>query len=181
MTLRIIWHRILLDIWNSTKVRQSTPERPEMLRAWAKPFGPLAKAIFHPLSSGTGIIRSNHAIQISTPRTEGAELLPPLSRKGGSLEERRDVLPRSLQEPFFKCLGLLHDTYDLRTQLWFSHGLKAPRTSSGVKTRLAQSPDYFVGSFRLSKTAPVQYPSEVRPTLIRISFQNSDPAVAVYP
>src|SRR5258707_5949163 len=29
----------------------STPERPEMLRAWAKPFGPLAKAIFHPLSS----------------------------------------------------------------------------------------------------------------------------------
>jgi hypothetical protein len=64
-----------------------------------------------------------------TPRTEGAELLPPLSRKGGSLEERRDVSPRSPQDPFYKCLGLSPrwgspDTYDLRTQLWFSHGLK---------------------------------------------------------
>src|SRR5271166_6289644 len=95
-----------------------------MLRAWAKPFGPFAKAIFHPLSSVLESFRSNHAIQISTPRTERAELLPPLSRKGGSLEERRDVSPRSLQDPFFKCLGLSHDTYDLRTQLWFSHGLK---------------------------------------------------------
>jgi hypothetical protein len=61
VTLRIIWHRILLDIWNLTKVRQAPPERPEMLRAWAKPFGPLAKAIFHPLSSVTGIIRYRSA------------------------------------------------------------------------------------------------------------------------
>jgi hypothetical protein len=103
----------------------STPERPEMPRAWAELFGPLAKAIFSSIEFRTGIIRSNHAIQISTLRTEGAELLPPLSRKGGSLEERRDVSPRSLQDPFFKCLGLLHETYDLRTQLWLSHGLKS--------------------------------------------------------
>jgi hypothetical protein len=43
--------------------------------------------------------------------------------------ERRDVSPRFLQDPFYKCLGLSPrwgspDTYDLRTQLWFSHGLK---------------------------------------------------------
>src|SRR6202011_3432676 len=169
-----------------------------MLRAWAKPFGPLAKAIFHPLSSGTGIIRSNHAIQISTLRTEaeGAELLPPLSRKGGSLEERRDVSPRSLLDPFFKCLGLLHDTYDLRTQLWFSHGLKrqevrrvlrklqsltyckaksVPPNGAMYRRYISYSvhnlrarpqasrrgsrnrPTTFVGSFRSSKTVPVQY------------------------
>jgi hypothetical protein len=96
-----------------------------MLRAWAnKPFGPLAKAIFSSIEFRTGIIRSNHAIRISTLRTKGAELIPPVSRKGGSLEERRDVSPRSLKDPFFKCLWLLHETYDLRTQLWFSHGLK---------------------------------------------------------
>ena len=98
-----------------------------MLRAWAKPFGPLAKAIVHPLEFPTGIIRSNHAIRMSTPLIEGAELLPSLIRKGGSPEKRRDVSPRSLQDPFYKCLGLSPrwgspDTYDLRTQLWCSHG-----------------------------------------------------------
>ena len=68
---------------------------------------------------------------MSTPRTEaeGAELLSSLSRKTGALEERRDVSPRSLQDPFYKCLGLSPrwgspDIYDLRIQLWFSHGLK---------------------------------------------------------
>ena len=94
-----------------------------MLRAWAKLFGLLAKAIFSSIEFRTGIIRSNHAIQISTPRTEGAELLPSLSRKAatGRTARRLTALPT---RPFFKCLGLLHDTYDLRTQLWFSHGLK---------------------------------------------------------
>jgi hypothetical protein len=81
---------------------------PEGLRdgVGAKPFGPLAKAIFSSLEFRTGIIRSNHAIRMSTRRTEGRNPLPSLSQKGGSLQERRDVSPRSLQDPFYKCRGL---------------------------------------------------------------------------
>src|SRR5271157_2290761 len=43
--------RDLVPLLEFNQGAPSTPERPEMLRAWAKPLGPLAKAIFHPLSS----------------------------------------------------------------------------------------------------------------------------------
>jgi hypothetical protein len=72
----------------------------------------------------TGIIRSNHAIQISTPRTERWNSFPRSAEKAAHWKNGEMSHRARYRKPFFKCLELLHDTYDLRTQLWFSHGLK---------------------------------------------------------